>query len=280
MRELNAIRFEVDRLWFSYPEQEPALRGVSYVIEPGAFIGLIGQNGSGKTTLVKHLNGLLRPTRGSVLMDGKDICDLKVATLASSVGYLYQNPDEQICGSSVREELAFAPRNLGVDEAEVSHRVDTLLKRFELETLADLPPSILSFGLRRKITAAAVFAAQTPLLVLDEPTSGLDWNEAGQVMEHVLELNQSGRSVVLISHDMRLIAKYAKECVVLDRGQILTHGKTREVFSQTNLLQEVHLNSPQITQLAERLSAFGVPGDTLSVDECCRRVGTLLGGGS
>jgi energy-coupling factor transport system ATP-binding protein len=280
MNEGRAVRFEIEDLWYHYPEQEPALRGVSLALEPGAFIGLIGQNGSGKTTLAKHFNGLLRPTRGAVLMDGKDIRTVRVSELASSVGYLYQNPDEQIFSPTVREELAFAPKNLGVDPTEIGRRIDDLTDRFDLAQFADIPPATLSYGLRRKITAASVFAAQTPFLILDEPTSGLDGNEVDLVMEYVVELNQHGSSVVLITHDMHLIAEYAQECVILEGGAILARGTPSEIFSNPEILREVRLDSPQISKLAESLSSAGVPPTTITVDECCRSIATLLGAGA
>jgi energy-coupling factor transport system ATP-binding protein len=280
MSEGRVIQFEFQDLWYAYPGQEPALRGVSLILEPGAFVGLIGQNGSGKTTLAKHFNGLLRPTQGAVFMDGVDIRPTKVSALAASVGYLYQNPDDQIFSSSVREELAFAPRNLGLEPVEIGRRIDALMDYFDLTQYADLPPATLSYGLRRKITAASVFAAQTPLLILDEPTSGLDGNEAALVMDYAVELNRRGCSVVLISHDMHLIAEYARECVVLDRGSILTSGTPDEVFSRPAILREVQLDSPQISKLTEHLSSAGLDSGDITVDGCCRSITAILDAGA
>lgn len=281
MNECQAVPYEIRDLWYAYPGQEPALRGVTLTLEPGAYIGLIGQNGSGKTTLAKQLNGLLRPERGAVYMDGVDIRTFKVPSLASSVAYLYQNPDEQIFSPTVRDELAFGPKNLAVSPAEVERRVEALLDRFDLTPYADRAPATLSYGLRRKITAASVFAAQTPLLILDEPTSGLDAKETAQIMEYTLELNRRGCTLVLITHDMQLIAEYAGECVVLHQGRMLDRGTPGEIFSHASILRQVQLDSPQISRLVERLGSTEIPRDVVSVEACCRSLASCLeaGGG-
>lgn len=262
---------EVHNLWFTYEDNpSAALRGVSLTIEEGDFIALIGQNGSGKTTLAKHFNGLLRPTQGHVLLYGEDIRHQPVSALARQVGYVFQNPDHQIFNATTHDELAVGPRNLGLDEAEVQQRVAEVLAAFGLQPYAERQPAVLGFGLRRKISIAAVYTMQTPILILDEPTTGLDQRSTTELMERIGELHQRGCTIILITHDMRVVAEYVPRCLVLREGQILADGDTRTVFKEADLLQETHLELPQISQLSRRMVPHGMPDDTLTVSEFCK----------
>lgn len=259
----------VKDLWFAYQNNTPALHGLSLAIEEGQFVALIGQNGSGKTTLAKHFNGLLRPTRGQVLLYGENVQKRPVSQLAQSVGYVFQNPDHQIFSATVRDELAAGPRNLGLSEAEVQQRVAEALIDFGLEPLADRQPALLSFGLRRKISIAAVYAMQTPILILDEPTTGLDHKSTTELMQLICRLHRQGRTILLITHDMRLVAEYAPRCVVLRQGQLLADDDTRTLFQQADVLQSTHLELPQISQLGRRLAPYGMSSPVLTVPEFC-----------
>ena len=193
----------VQDLWYGYSGEVAALRGIDLEIEDGDYVAVIGQNGSGKTTLVKHFNGLLKPTRGRVLVKLEtrnpkpetlvDTASLTVGQLAQTVGYVFQNPDHQIFCDTIREEFAFGPRNLGLPEAEVRRRVEEALARFDLEQYADRPPAVLGYGLRRKIGVAAVYSMRPRIFILDEPTSGLDWRSTVELMELAVRGNpQSG----------------------------------------------------------------------------------------
>ena len=267
---------EVQDVWFTYEDSpSAALRGVSLTIEDGDFVALIGQNGSGKTTLAKHFNGLLRPTQGKVLLYGEDIHNRPVGTLARRVGYVFQNPDHQIFSPTTREELAVGPRNLGLDEAEIERRVAEALASFGLEPYTDRQPAVLGFGLRRKISVAAVYTMQTPILILDEPTTGLDYRSTTELMELTCKLHQQGHTIILITHDMRVVAEYVPRCLVLREGQILADGDTRTVFKQVDLLRETHIELPQISQLSHRMVQYGMPDDTLTVSEFCEAYNRL-----
>jgi energy-coupling factor transporter ATP-binding protein EcfA2 len=190
----------VQDLWYSYGGEVTALQGIDLEIEDGDYVAVIGQNGSGKTTLVKHFNGLLKPTRGRVLVRGlsdregspllRDTADLTAGQLAQTVGYVFQNPDHQIFCATTRQELAFGPRNLGLLEVEVKRRVDEALACFDLEEVADKPPAVLGYGLRRKIGVAAVYAMQPRVFILDEPTTGLDWRSTMELMELIGEMHR------------------------------------------------------------------------------------------
>lgn len=272
---IRQVCLETQDLWFAYEDSPPALRGVSLTIGDGDFVALIGQNGSGKTTLAKHFNGLLRPTQGNVLLYGEDIRNHPVSTLARRVGYIFQNPDHQIFSPTTRDELAVGPRNLGLDEAEVQRRVREALASFGLEPYADRQPAVLGFGLRRKISVAAVYTMQTPILILDEPTTGLDYRSTIELMERICELHQQGHTIILITHDMRVVAEYAPRCLVLREGQILADGDTRTVFKQVDLLRKTHIEPPQISQLSRRMVTYGLPDDILTIPEFCEAYSRL-----
>ncbi len=267
---------EARDLWFAYEAQPPALRGISLSIAAGDFVAIIGQNGSGKSTLAKQFNGLLRPAQGQVLLFGRDIQDRSVGELAHTVGYVFQNPDHQIFSASTRDEIAFGPRNLGLAEEEVRQRTEEALRLFDLSAYADLQPSILGFGQRRKISLAAVYAMRPQVLILDEPTSGLDWRSIRELMRLVVRLREQGRTILLITHDMRLVAEYAPRCLVLKEGRLVAFDETRSIFAQTDLLVGTKIAPPQITELARRLAPRGLMSDILTVDEFCDRYGGLL----
>ena len=261
---------EVRDLWFEYDDGPAALRGLSLQIAEGELVAFIGQNGSGKTTLAKHFNGLLRPTRGQVWLHGQTIDDRPVSHLAHSVGYVFQNPDHQIFNPTVREEIAVGPRNLGLSEAEVAQRVAEAMAALDLEPYADRQPAILSFGLRRKVSLAAVLAMRTPILILDEPTAGLDRKSTTELMTQIQARHQQGQTIILITHDMGLVAEYVPRCLILQAGQLLAQGSPRQIFRLVDLLQQTDLDLPQITALARRLAPYGLPEDILTVAEFCR----------
>jgi energy-coupling factor transport system ATP-binding protein len=264
-----ANQFTIQNLSYSYSNEHDALDNISLTIRKGEFVAVLGQNGAGKTTLVKHFNGLLRPTQGQILLDQVDIADNSVAELAQTVGYVFQNPDHMIFSPTVREELAAGPRNLGLAEPAVAQRVEETLDQFGLIPYADLQPALLSFGLRRKVSVAAVVAMQTAVLILDEPTTGLDRRSIDDLMAILVRLNRQGRTIILITHDMGLVARYVPWTILLHRGQLLAHDCTRPIFQQADLLHKTQLESPQITQLGRQL---GMRNEILRVSELCERV--------
>lgn len=256
-----------------------ALRGVDFELPSGGYAALIGQNGSGKTTLAKHFNGLLRASGGQVLVSGRSVADTPVSTLAREVGYVFQNPDHQIFCPSVREEIAVGPRNLGASPAEVERRVDEVLVRFGLADYANLQPAGLSFALRRAVAVAAVFAMDTPILVLDEPSAGLDERHVAHLLARIDERRARGHSVVLITHDMRLVAEHVPRCLVMHEGRVIADGATASILTDTSLTEHAHLETPQVTQLARCMRDSGMPSDILSVDTFCERFAQLRASG-
>ena len=261
-----SLAIQINDLHFGYDSASPVLNGISLEISAGEMVALIGQNGSGKTTLAKQMNGLLRPFRGSIHHFGQDSTGKEVSELARTVGYVFQNPDHQIFSPTVREELAVGPRNLGLPDDEIEWRVNEALAQFNLQPYADKQPALLSFGLRRKVSVAAVVAMETAVLILDEPTTGLDWRSTQELIAILQALQADGRTVLIITHDMRVVADYVPRCLLLQNGRLLADSPTRSLFQQTALLRQAQIELPQIVQLAHRLN---LPDPILTVTEFC-----------
>jgi energy-coupling factor transport system ATP-binding protein len=267
---IPAPRLALHSVGFSYPNQLPALRDVSLGIEPGEFLALLGPNGSGKSTLAMHLNGLLRPADGRVTHDGEDIASFSVGALARQVAYLFQNPDHMIFCETVREELAFGPRSQGLKEAEVAARTEAALEAFGLAAVAQRQPAGLGFGARRAVSAAAVYAMGTPVVVLDEPTTGLDSGAATRLLGLFKDRQRQGVTVVLITHDMQLVARYAQRCVLLEGGVVSAVGAPQDLFGQAELLRGAGILEPPVVTLARDLLPPGEARIPLSPEEFCR----------
>jgi energy-coupling factor transport system ATP-binding protein len=257
-------------VWFAYRDDSPVLRGVDFSVAAGEYTALIGQNGAGKSTLAKHFNGLLRPDRGEISVEGQAAQPRPVAQLARRVGYVFQNPDHQIFGATTREEIAFGPRNQGLEEAEVADRVEEAISRFGLLEWAEAPPAVLGFGLRRKVALASVLAMHTPILVLDEPTTGMDWRGTQELMHHLDDLHAAGRTLIIITHDMRLVADYIPRCTVLHQGKVLAAGPTDTLLKEATWLAETRLSRPPVGELAARLADSGLAPDRMTVPGFCR----------
>jgi len=248
---------------FRYPGGVQALAGVSLEVVSGEAVAIIGENGAGKTTLARHLNGLLRPQQGYVRIGDWDTREHTVAQLAHRVGYVFQNPDDQLFERTVRRELAFGPRNLGRREAEVEAAVARALNRLGLEALAESHPYDLSLAQRRLVALAAVLAMETPIVVLDEPTTGQDAAGTALLGRVIADLRAEGRTVITISHDMDFVAEHFPRVVVMADGRILADGPTEEVLAQTGLLTQAQVDPPQLVRLA---TALGLPGIPTTVD--------------
>ena len=254
-----------------------AVRGVDLTIRRGEFVALVGQNGAGKTTLVKHFNNLLKPTRGSVRLEGEDIRDQPVGDLSRRVGYVFQNPDHQIFCASVREEVAYGLRNLRLAPEEAARRVQQVLEFVGLEKVADRHPFTLGKGERQRVAVASVLVMQPNLLVIDEPTTGQDWAGTERMMRLVQDLHRAGHTIVMITHDMRIVAEYAERVVVMHQGRVVADGSPSEVFRRSDVLRRACLTPPQITEMAARLDDVGMPPGVTTVDEAVELVAAALG---
>lgn len=214
-------------LTFAYERGRPVLRGVDVTIPQGQFVALVGANGAGKTTLARHFNGLLRPAFGVVKILGQDASRASVGELARRVGFLFQRPEQQIFGVTVRDEVAYGPRCLRLPDAEA--RVERALERFGLSASAALPPAILSYGARRSVTLAALAALETPILVLDEPTVGLDGRGWAQLLDWLVERRAAGTTIIIVTHELDLAAR-ADQVIAMREGQVLAAGPPAEVL--------------------------------------------------
>lgn len=249
-----------------------AIAGVDLNIRKGEYIAIVGGNGSGKTTLAKNLNGLFRPTSGSIEIGGKDTAGMAVAEIARFVGYAFQNPDHQLFSSTVEEEVRFGPKNLGYPDDQVARLAEHALDSMDLQSVRTTPPLSLSLGLRRRVSIASVIAMDPQVIILDEPTTGLDSDDIRRLMGSIDSLNEEGHTLILITHDMRLVAEHAKRVLVMARGRILLDSDPRGCFSDIDLIRESNLEPPPVTLLAHRLSRFGVPHDIFSPSELASTV--------
>ncbi|MDM8287880.1 ABC transporter ATP-binding protein [Slackia piriformis] len=231
--------------------QGAGVRDVSFALLPGEFVAVIGNNGAGKTTLSKLMNGLIKPTSGRVLIDGVPTTELRTSALAARVGMLFQNPDRQICQPTVCDEIALGLRLQGVADAQ-GHAA-RVADDFELP--ADASPFALSRGERQRLALASVVACEPSVLVLDEPTTGLDYRECMRIMTRVRELNQAGTTVVMVCHDMELVADFAQRVLVMANGRLIADGAPEEVFRDREILGEASVMPPQMIDLALRLEA-------------------------
>jgi energy-coupling factor transport system ATP-binding protein len=257
----------VEDLWHVYQGKVTALRGVNLKVYEGEFLAIIGQNGSGKTTLVKHFNGLLKPTKGKVTVYGIDTTKASISELSKKVGYVFQNPDHQLCNETVRKELAFGPANLGFPVAEINKRVENVAERLGLKKVLDEKPFSLSKGERHRVAVASILTMNPDVLIVDEPTTGQDYGMSREMMEIFESLHKEGKTVIVITHDMNLAAEYSERVVVLKNGEILCEGPPRKVFLQTETLEKTYLKPPQITRFAQKLTQYGISDAVLTVDE-------------
>ena len=259
---------QVEHLTHTYMTDSPfaatALEDVSLTIEDGELIGLLGHTGSGKTTLVQHLNGLLKPTSGKVVVDGLDITEKDVSLLEvrRRVGLVFQYPEYQLFEETVARDVAFGPRNLGLSEQEVDQRVRFALREVGLayDEIAQRSPFELSGGQMRRVAIAGVLAMRPKTLILDEPTAGLDPAGRRSILGMIRELHAAGGlTVVMVSHNMDDISSLATRLVVMSRGKMVLTGTPREVFQHRELLSSIGLGIPQAAELTQQLIAEGYP---------------------
>ena len=246
---------EFENVSSSYDGELPILRDVSFRIPDGDFVAFVGTNGAGKSTTMRLVNGLLKPSSGQVLIDGVPTTQLRTSQLAAKVGFLFQNPDRQICCSTVREELLFGFRAQGRDDAEAEAKVDAMIERFGLD--GDAEPFLLNRGTRQLLALASIIVMEPPVVVLDEPTTGLDFRECAKVMDVIAGLNARGTTVVMVCHDMEVVADYAKRVIAMTAGQVVADGETFAVLRDRDVLARTHLLPPQMVDVSLRLVEEG-----------------------
>lgn len=265
------------------PNESVALEDISFEVEDGSFLGVIGHTGSGKSTLLQHLNGLLKPTEGTIVIGGVDITspDVSMVDIRKRIGLVFQYPEYQLFEETVAKDVAFGPKNLGLSQEEIDERVKEAIELVGLdyEAIKDRSPFELSGGQKRRVAIAGVVAMRPEVLILDEPTAGLDPKAHKDVLKMVEKVHEkTGNIIILVSHNMADIARMSDKVLVIDSGHMVMMGTPKEVFSKREELSNVGLDLPPITQLTESLRKRGIGiGETiLSVEDAAEQIAKYL----
>lgn len=268
------ILLDIKNVMFAYNNGGQALAGVNLAVNAGEFAAIVGRNGSGKTTLTRMAMSLIKPASGTITFAGKDTAKLTPADMARSIGYVFQNPDRQIFRDTVVKEVAYGPEQLGFTPKEVNESVAWAMSMTGLSELAGSFPRLLSRGQKQKVAIASAIAMRPKMLILDEPTSGQDPWDAQNLMELLTSLNQQGITIILVTHDMELIARYATRVAVLDRGHKVFDGTPTELFAGTQDIAAWGLLPPTAVALADQLS--GITANT--ADQLIAQLATTIKG--
>lgn len=259
---------KVEDVWYQYPESNFwALRGVSLEVFEGDLIAFIGQNGGGKSTLAKNMNGLYKPTKGRILVEGMDTKQVPTHVIVKRVGYVFQNPNHQIFESKVWDEVAYGPKNLGLSEEEIKERVQWALSLVGLEGYEETHPYDLDYGKMKLLTVASVLSMKPKVLLLDEPTTGQDHKGRWILADLCKRLNKEGFTIIVITHDMRFVVEVARRVILIADGKIAMDGPTREVMTAMDVLRKVAIKPPQIVQLVDALKKKGIEINAMTVAE-------------
>ncbi|AJA49699.1 energy-coupling factor transporter ATP-binding protein EcfA2 [Clostridium pasteurianum DSM 525 = ATCC 6013] len=281
---------KIDNLTHIYmpgtPFQKKALDNVNINISDGEFVALIGHTGSGKSTLIQHINGLLKPTEGKIIIDNFDITlkNIKLSDIRKKVGLVFQYPEYQLFEETIEKDIAYGPINLKLTEDEVKNRVKKAMNLVGLdyETFKDKSPFELSGGQKRRVAIAGVVAMEPKILILDEPTAGLDPKGRDDILEQILKLQKEYRmTVILVSHSMEDVAKVASRILVMNKGKCILDGKPSDVFKEINTLESVGLAVPQVTYLIKKLrkNGFDISEDIFTVEDAKTNILKILRGG-
>jgi energy-coupling factor transport system ATP-binding protein len=257
----------VEDAHFSYPSKVEALKGVSLTINDGEFIAIMGQNGAGKSTLVKHFNGLLKPTSGSVRVDGVETTKSSVAALSRNVGFVFQNPDNQLFSETVEDEIAFALKNFGIEQEAIEKRVTWALNLLSLDQYRKTSPFLLSGGERKRVALASVLAWDPQMLILDEPTIGQDHEQKEKLRQFIMQMQTQKKTVVTVTHDVEFVAECNPRVVLMKEGKIVADGVGKEILTDPALLEMSSIVLPQIAQIFTKLSPLGFPKDIIDIYE-------------
>ncbi|WP_400224432.1 energy-coupling factor ABC transporter ATP-binding protein [Methanobrevibacter smithii] len=273
---MTNIQLSTENLSFTYPDGTHALKNINIEIEKGEKVAIIGPNGAGKSTLFSHFNGLTEPTSGCVKIEGKPISFEKdeLLKVRQKVGIVFQDPNDQLFAPTVKEDIAFGPMNLGLSYDEVEKRVEDALKMVGMENYEDKTPHHLSGGQQKRIAIAGIIAMKPELMILDEPTAGLDPDGVEKVLNIMNQLNEEGMTLIISSHDIDMISKYADKIFVLYNGEIIESGNKNKIFSDMELLKKAHLRTPITTEILYNLKESGLNVNTekISVKDTCAEI--------
>lgn len=258
---------EVQDVYFTYPSGVEALKGIQLTIQDGEFVAVMGQNGAGKTTLVKHFNGLLKPTKGKVSIDGVDTTKVSVASLARNVGFVFQNPDHQLFSETVEDEIAFALKNFGFKEDIIGRRVTWALNLLGLAQYRKSSPFMLSGGERKRVALASVLAWNPKILILDEPTIGQDYQQKEKLRQFILQMKAQRKTVIIVTHDVEFVAECDPRVLLMLEGKIVVDGEAKKVLTNPKVLTQASIVPPQIAQIFLELSEFGLPQNIIDLYE-------------
>ncbi len=255
----------LEHVSFRYTSGYLALQAIDLNIQGGDFVAIMGENGAGKTTLAKHLNGLLKPSQGRVLVDGEDTRKVSVAHLARKVGLVFQNPDHLLFSETVKDEVAFGLKNFGFLPEVVEKQVGRTLEALGLAEYADTSPFLLSGGERKRVALASILASEPDYLILDEPTIGQDYQQKERLRNFILQLYSQGKAVVMITHDVEFVAESNPKVILLSKGQIVGQGSADSVLSRDEMVKRASLVKPQMSRLFGELARYGLPRDVVDV---------------
>lgn len=258
---------EAQDVYFSYANKVEALKGISLTIKDGEFVAIMGQNGAGKSTLVKHFNGLLKPTIGTILIDGVETTKTSVATLARNVGFVFQNPDHQLFSETVEDEIAFALKNFGFESEAIEKRITWALNLLALTQYRKTSPFLLSGGERKRVALASVLAWDPQTLILDEPTIGQDHEQKEKLRQFVLQMQTQKKTVVMVTHDVEFVAECDPRVILMKEGRVMADGIGKEILTDPSLLKVSSIVLPQIAQIFSKLSLLGLPKDVIDIYE-------------
>lgn len=271
---------EAKEIHYTYQNGVEALKGLSLTIEDGEFLAIMGQNGAGKTTLVKHFNGLLKPSRGQVLVDSVDTTKVSVATLSRNVGFVFQNPDHQLFSETVEQEIAFALKNFGFEEEVSEKRVTWALNLLGLTQYRKTSPFMLSGGERKRVALASVLAWDPKMLILDEPTIGQDYEQKEKLRQFILQMRTQKKTIIIVTHDVEFVAECNPRVLLMCDGKIITDGEARRILTDQGILTQASIVPPQIAQIFLGLPGLDLPQDVIDVYEAQKILLNLLGKGS
>lgn len=265
------------------PFEKVALDNISLEIKDGEFVTLIGHTGSGKSTLIQHINGLLKPTSGKIIIDGINITEpgIKLIDVRKKVGLVFQYSEYQLFEETIAKDIAFGPRNLGLSDDEIEERVIKSMEMVGLnyENYKDKSPFDLSGGQKRRVAIAGVIAMNPKTLILDEPTAGLDPKGRDDILTQIQKLHKDyGMSIILVSHSMEDVAKFAEKVIVMNAGKVALEGTPAEVFKEINTLEEIGLGVPQVTYLMKKLKekGFNVSEDIYTIEQARKELMNIL----
>jgi len=266
----------IEGVTYSYGDGINALDGIDLEVKNSELLAIVGENGAGKTTLVKHLNGLLKPQRGRVMVEGIDTKETTVATLAKKVGLVFQNPDHMLFAETVEKELSFALTNFGLPPEEIARRVEWALIEFRLSNYRDRSPFTLSGGEKKRVSLASVLCYDPQIIVLDEPTTGQDSLQKTRLASTLTKLNRQGKTVVVVTHDIEFVADFIPRVVVMSRGKIIADGPTEEILVRKDVMEASSILPPQLAELSWKL---GLESPSIKAEIIIEEIKQMLRGG-